>query len=200
MRSSASPASARSAGTITMSNRSPISSACDRPAISQNAWLTWSQRRSESTSPIPIGAFANAAAEALLRLSQLHRLLVQVDEHRDLRAQHLGVERLEHVVDRADGVALEDLLLLLVDRRQEDDRDVLGLRPALDQLGRLEAVHVRHLDIEQDRGEVVQEQPLQRLLAGAGVDDVHVQRRENGAHGQQVLRLVIDDQDVRALH
>ena len=29
--------------------------------MSQNAWLTCIQRRSESISPIPIGAFANAA-------------------------------------------------------------------------------------------------------------------------------------------
>ena len=135
-------------------------------------------------------------AEALLGLREPRRLLVQVDEDRHLRPQHLGVERLEHVVDGADRVAAEDLLLLLVDRGQEDDRDVLGLRPLLDHLGGLEAVHVRHLDVEQDHREVVMQQPLERLLAGPRLDHVDRQRVEHRAQRQQVLRLVVDDQDV----
>ena len=44
-------------------------------------------------------------AEALLALLELRVLLVEVDEDLDLRAQHVGIERLEHVVDRADRIA-----------------------------------------------------------------------------------------------
>src|SRR5689334_24494738 len=52
------------------------------------------------------------------------------------------------VVDGAGGVAAENLLLLLRDRRDEDDRDVAGALALLDQPSRLEAVELGHL---QDR-------------------------------------------------
>jgi hypothetical protein len=48
---------------------------------------------------------------------------VKVDEHRDFDLQHDRIDRLEHVVDRAHRVAAHQVLGLLVDRRQEDDRD-----------------------------------------------------------------------------
>ena len=38
-------------------------------------------------------------------------------------------------------------------------------RSAAHEFGELEAVHVRHLDIDQGQGEVVDEKKLQRLLA-----------------------------------
>ena len=65
-------------------------------------------------------------AQALLVLAELLVLLPELDEDGDLRAQHVGVERLEQVVDGADRVAAEDVLLVLRDRGQEDDRDVPG--------------------------------------------------------------------------
>jgi hypothetical protein len=51
----------------------------------------------------------------------------QVDEHADLGAQHDRLDRLEDIVDRAHRIAADQMLVLLVDRRQEDDRDALGL-------------------------------------------------------------------------
>src|SRR5262249_32811676 len=61
----------------------------------------------------------------LLGLSpELLVLLVELDEDGDLRAEHVRVERLEDVIDRPGRVALEDLLLLLGDGGDEDDRDV----------------------------------------------------------------------------
>ena len=109
---------------------------------------------------VPLGARAAELGE-LLRgellglLADLPVLLPQLDEDRDLRAQDLRVERLEDVVDRADLVAAEDVLLLLRERRQEDDRDRARPLALLDHLGRLEPVHARHLDVEQDDREVV---------------------------------------------
>jgi hypothetical protein len=46
---------------------------------------------------------------------------VEVHEDGDLGAEDVGVEGLEHVVHRPRRVPLEDVLLLLADRRQEDD-------------------------------------------------------------------------------
>ena len=54
--------------------------------------------------------------------SSASRLLIQLDEDRDLRVEHLRDERLEQVVDRADRVAAEDVRVAAVVRGQEDDR------------------------------------------------------------------------------
>ena len=104
-----------------------------------------------------------------LLLVQLHRLLLdlaallpQLDEHRDLRAQDVRVDRLEDVVDRAGRVAAIDVRLVLRERRHEDDRDVPRALALLDQRRELEAVEVRHLDVEQDAREVVEQELLQR--------------------------------------
>jgi len=60
------------------------------------------------------------------------------------------------------------VLGLLVDRRQEDDRDALGLLAAADDLGGLITVHPGHVDVEQDDREFALEQVTKGLLAGAG--------------------------------
>src|SRR4051794_34060664 len=136
-------------------------------------------------------------AETLLRLGKLRVLLVEVDEHAHLRAQHVRVERLKEVVDGADRVAAEDLLALLVDGGQEDDRDVLRALALLDQLGGLESVHPRHLDVEQNHGEVVVQQAAQRLLARGRAHGPQAERLQHRLEGQQVLGLVVDEQDAR---
>ena len=62
----------------------------------------------------------------LLRLPlHLLGLLEEVDEHGDLRLEDLGHDRLGQEVDRADGIAAEDLGVAAVEGRQEDDRGVL---------------------------------------------------------------------------
>ena len=96
----------------------------------------------------------------------------QIDEHGDLGPQHDRVDRLEHIVDRAHRVAAQQMLGFLVHRRQEDDRDALGLVAAADDLGGLVAVHAGHVDVEQDDRELALEQVPQRLLAGPREHDV----------------------------
>jgi hypothetical protein len=123
-------------------------------------------------------------------------LLVQVDEDCDLAPQDLGLERLEHVVDRADLVAPKDVLLILGERGQEDDRDVPRALSFLDQRGGLEAVESRHLDVEQDDREVVAaEQEPQRLVARADADQLLGERLEDSLERDQVLRAVVDEED-----
>ena len=97
----------------------------------------------------------------------LLRLREQVDEHRDLRAQHDRVDRLEHIVDRAHRIAAQQMLGFLVDRRQEDDRNALGLLAVADDLGGLITVHSGHVDVEQDDREFALQEVPKRLLAGA---------------------------------
>ena len=128
---------------------------------------------------------------------QLHRLLPELDEDGDLRPQHERVERLHQVVDRARAVAAEHVLGVLRDRGQEEDRDVPRPLALLDQLRGLEAVHARHLDVEQDRRELLVEQAPQRLLARGGPDEVGLERLQDRLQGEQVLRPVVDEQQLR---
>ena len=77
----------------------------------------------------------------------------------------------------------------------EDDRDVPRALAAAHQLGQLEAVHVRHLHVEQGQRDVVHQQQLQRLGAGARASSISTsspaqQRRER----EQVLLEIIDEQ------
>jgi len=99
-----------------------------------------------------------------LRLpAKLDALAEEIDEDADLRAQDRGVEGLEDVVDRARVVAAEHVPALLRDRGEEDDGNVsCALAPA-DQLGGLEAIELRHLDVHQDQGELLAQQPAQGL-------------------------------------
>ena len=129
----------------------------------------------------------------------LDRLLPEVDEDADLRPQDVGLERLHQIVHGAGVVAAEDVLRVLGDRRQEDDRDVAGPLAPLDQLSRLEPVQPRHLDVEQDRGELFLEQVPERLLAGLRAHELLAERLEERFEREQVLGPVVDQQQLRAL-
>ena len=124
------------------------------------------QRRSPRRPPRPSARQrASRSRTASAVRGELLALRPQVDEDRDLGPQHPRVERLGEVVDRAHRVPAQRELGVAVGGGQEDDRHVPGALAALDVLGRLEAVHVGHLRVEQDHREVVDEQLLERRLA-----------------------------------
>ena len=95
----------------------------------------------------PLGIGAQIGVEQRLLVLGLALDLLrhreQVDENRDLGAQHDRVDRFEHIIDRAHRIAAHQMLGFLVHRREEDDRDALGLLAAADDLGGLVAVHAR---------------------------------------------------------
>ena len=67
----------------------------------------------------------------------------------------------------------------------------------LDQGRGLEAVQLGHLHVEQDHGDVMAQKLPQRVLARVGVDQVLAERREDALERKQVLRPVVDEEDVR---
>src|SRR5262249_9480162 len=141
---------------------------------------------------VPLLALAPQLRELLLfellgLPPQLLVLLVQLDEDGDLRAEDVGVERLEDVVDRAGGGAAEDLLLVLRDRGEEDDGNVPRALALLDEPRGLEAVELRHLDVEQDHRHVVAEELPQRVLAGARIQKRLAERLENSLEREEIL-------------
>jgi hypothetical protein len=91
------------------------------------------------------------------------------------------------------------LRLALIGGGEEDDRRVARLVPLPDERGRLEAVHLGHLDVEQHDRELVGEEPLQRLAPGAGLDEILAEALEHRLERDQVGRLVVDQQDVDAV-
>ncbi len=67
-----------------------------------------------------------------------------------LESQDVRIEWFAEVVDAADGVAALYVRVFAENRRHEDDGDVLERVDLLDRRRRLESIHARHLDIEQD--------------------------------------------------
>ncbi len=168
------------------------SSSCAKPRLRSQLAFSWSRRpsrsaiaeqvrgqREEAVAPRlevePVGGLGEALGVlALLAQPPPLRLLANVlappeelDEHRDLRPQHLGLDRELDVVDRPQRVAACHAGLELAHRGHEDDRRLLGAGPPADQAGGLEAVELRHVDVEQDHRELVAQERAQRLVPGA---------------------------------
>lgn len=120
----------------------------------------------------------------------------QLDEDRDLGPEHRRDDRLGQEIDGAQRVAAVDLRLGALERRQEEDRRVLRAVALADQLGRLEAVHARHMDVHQDGGIVLIQDSHQGLLPGGGPNQVQSLGGEEGLQGEQVAGLVVHQQDV----
>ena len=75
-------------------------------------------------------------------------------------------------------------------------RDLLA---RLDDLRHLEAVHPRHLDVEQYRREIVRENLLQRLRPGVGANQNLAERLEDRLEREKVLGAIVDEEEVDAL-
>jgi len=62
--------------------------------------------------------------------------------------------------------------------------------------GELEAVELRHADVDENDRNVVLEQELQGLARRRGLDQVLVQFVENDLVGEQLVGLIVDQEDV----
>ena len=125
--------------------------------------------------------------------------MVQLDEHRDLAAQELRVERLYDIVHRPGRVRADSLLDVFPVGSQEDDRRVARARTRADVARGLHAVEPRHAHIEQDDREFLLQQATQSLLARAHAHDALPERLENGAQRVQRVLVVVDEQHARGV-
>ena len=138
--------------------------------------------------------------DAFLRLP--FRLLgqqKQFDEHPDLRPQNLRHHRRRDVIDCAEGIRLRHPQLVAVIGGHEDDRCMRGLLAAANQRRRLEAVEPWHVDVEQDQREIALQYLAQRLVTGRRRVQVLVEFLEQRPVDQQLVRPVVDDEDVGAI-
>jgi hypothetical protein len=133
----------------------------------------------------------------LLRLLlHLLRLAKQLDEHADLGAQRIRIDRLENVVDGPNRVAAGDEQLIAARGGQEDDRRVARALAVADQLGRVEAIHLGHLHVEQNHREIGLEQVTERFQPRRRVHELAIVARQDRVERQEVLGLVVDEEDV----
>ena len=161
--------------------------------VERGAELTARVREEVGAAALLLGGVARAfrfghGADALLHLPQL-------DEHLDLAAQDIRPHRRQDVIDRAERVAVRRLHLVGVGG-DEDDRRVRRPLVLPDELGGLQAVDVRHVDVEQDDGELAREHLAQRLRARAHHHQVLLELLEDRPEDEQLLRQIVDDQDV----
>src|SRR5437870_4111328 len=152
--------------------RRPICHSISRPSIS--GWrLSHTSLTSESKSVLRRVSSLRVTRAELVRLPP-HKLRLPGQVHKDgnLRPQNLRHNRLENVIHRPYRITPEYVCLAFVSGGEEDDGDILGTVALPDQLGGLEAIHVRHLDIEQNERKVGLEKLPQRLAPRTGLDDV----------------------------
>jgi hypothetical protein len=69
----------------------------------------------------------------------------------------------------------------------------------VDELRRLESIHVRHADIEQHDRELIMHELIERLPAGVRQHQILAELAQDRLIGEQPCGLVIDQQDVHAV-
>ena len=142
------------------------------------------------------GAFRDAIFQTAIELLELLGLAVELGEDLDLGAQHLRNDRHRHVVHGAHLVAAHQIAVGELDRRNEDDRGLLEARMLADHRGELEAVELRHADVDQQDRHVVAQQLIERLARRRRLDQVLVEILEDHLIGQQLGGLVVHQEDV----
>src|SRR4029077_12965218 len=142
------------------------------------------------------GAFGNARFQLAVELFKLPRLAEKLDKDLDLRAQDLRDHRYRHVVHGAHFVTAQAVDVGQQDRRNEDQRRLLEARMVADHRGELEAVDVGHVNVDENDGDVIFEEELERLGRVARAQQIFADVLENSAIGEQFRRLIVDEQDV----
>ena len=140
---------------------------------------------------IQVDRKAAMAAWSSLACRRRRRVPCPPQDRIDPRHQFARAERLGDVIVAAD-LEAEDAINLLVAGRQKQDRRIRGLA---DLPADLQAVHLRHADIEHDQlVDAAVEQP-QRFLAVLRGGDRHAGLFEREADDVADMRIVVDDEN-----
>jgi hypothetical protein len=109
------------------------------------------------------------------------------------------VERLGDVVDGAEAVTAQAVHVVGVRGGDEDDRRRARAFLAGEQRRGLEAVHVRHLHVEQDQRELVVERRREHFVAGCRFDKIGVDAGEDAPDRDEVGPVIVGDEDLGAM-
>ena len=119
----------------------------------------------------------DATLQLLVELLELAGLAIELGEDPHLRTQHLGDDRDRNIIDRAHLIGAQAVDIGQVDGGDEDDRRLLEPRVLADHRRQLEAVELRHAHVNQDDGDILLEQLLERLPGRSGLDEILAQTR-----------------------
>lgn len=103
--------------------------------------------------------------EGIALCGDLLTLAVQVAKYIDLAAQDIRFDWLFDEIDRTCFISPKATLIVRASGRNENDRDMARALAAAHELGEFEAVHGRHLHIEQRERDIMLQQYFQRLVA-----------------------------------
>ncbi len=114
----------------------------------------------------------------------------------DLRSENNGIYGLIEIIYCAGAVALDNVLIFVVISGQKDDRYVGSLPSSPDHLGQLKPRHSRHADVEDEEGEFIVEQRMQRFFRGCRPNQPVIRIVQDSLQDGQIFRLIVNDQDV----
>ena len=127
---------------------------------------------------------------------ELAALAIELGEDLDLGPENLRDHRHRNIVDGPDLIAPEEIEIGQKHGGNEDDRGLLEARVLADHARELEAVEVGHVDIHEHDGDIGAQKMVEGLAGGIGDQKILAQLLEDGFVGQQLCRLVIDQQDI----
>src|SRR5436190_12209558 len=142
------------------------------------------------------GTGANTIFELAIEALELARLAVEFRKHLDLGAQHLGHDGHRNIVDRTHFVAAQPVEVADLYRGDEYHRRLLEAGMFADHRGELEPVQFRHADVDQDDGDIVLQQELERFASGRGLDQVLAEFLQDDFIGEQLRRLIVNQKNV----
>ena len=141
-------------------------------------------------------ALGDPALELVIELLELPGLAIELGEDLHLRAQDFRNHRNRNIVHGTHLVSAQSVDVGEKNGGNEDDRRLLEPRMIADHGSELEAVQLRHANIDQDDGNLVLEQLLQRLAGRRRLDQVLTEVTQNDLVAQKLGWLVVDQEDV----
>ena len=117
-------------------------------------------------------ALRHARLEFSVELFELSLFPVQLDKHFDLRAQNFRNDRHRHVIDCAHLVTAQTINVGQQDGGNENERCLLEAGMIADHRGQLEAVDVRHIDVDENDSDVILQEQLERFRSIARAQQV----------------------------
>ena len=115
---------------------------------------------------------ATRRSSSSIELLELTRLAIELGENADLGAQHFRDDRHRDIIHGAHLIGAQAIDIGEMNGGNEDDRGLLKARMLADHRGELKAVELWHADVDQDDGDILLEQLLQRLPGGSSLDEI----------------------------
>ena len=147
--------------------------------------------------PIRLRKRLGVGLEFVALSGDLVALLVKLKEYARFAAQNIRLDGLVKEVHGARFVPAEPALTIGGAGSEKNDGRVLGAIWATEELGCLETADPRHQHVKQDNSELVRLEMLERFLTGAGFHEAVAQVIQNYPQGEQIGRVVIDQQNAR---